>query len=60
MSAFVVHLLGRIPQEGERPVAEQDGVRYTLLSYEDNWISRIQAEIIRSEPCADSDGKHTS
>ena len=54
MSAFVVHLLGRIPQEGERPVAEQDGVRYTLLSYEDNWISRIQAEIIRSDECSDS------
>ncbi len=47
MSAFVVHLLGRIPEEGEKPSAEQDGVRYTLLSYEDNWISRIQAELIR-------------
>lgn len=46
MSAFVVHLLGRIPEEGERTSAEQDGVRYTLLSYEDNWISRIQAELI--------------
>lgn len=47
MSAFVVHLLGRIPEEGERHTVEQDGVRYTLLSYEDNWISRIQAELIR-------------
>ena len=46
MSAFVVHLLGRIPEEGERQQVEQDGVRYTLLSYEDNWISRIQAELI--------------
>ena len=46
MSAFVVHLLGRIPEEGERPAAEQDGVRYTLLSYEDNWISRIKAELL--------------
>ncbi|MBQ6042262.1 MAG: hemolysin family protein [Oscillospiraceae bacterium] len=46
MSAFVVHLLGRIPEEGEKPSAVQDGVRYTLLSYEDNWISRIQAELI--------------
>ena len=46
MSAFVVHLLGHIPEEGEHPSAEQDGVRYTLLSYEDNWISRIQAELI--------------
>ena len=46
MSAFVVHLLGRIPEEGETLSAEQDGIRYTLLSYEDNWISRIQAERI--------------
>lgn len=60
MSAFVVHLLGRIPQEGERPVAEQDGVRYTLLSYEDNWISRIQAEIIRSDTCSESERKPIS
>ncbi len=47
MSAYVVHLLGRIPHEGERPAAEADGVRYTLLSYEDNWISRIQAEVLK-------------
>ena len=46
MSAFVVHLLGRIPEEGETLSAEQDGIRYTLLSDEDNWISRIQAERI--------------
>ena len=49
MSAFVVHLLGRIPEEGETLSAEQDGIRYTLLSYEDNWISRIQAERICGE-----------
>lgn len=48
MSAYVVHLLGRIPAEGEKPSVEHEGVRYTLLSYEDNWISRIQAEIIRN------------
>lgn len=47
MSAYVVHLLGRIPDEDEKPAVEADGVRYTLLSYEDNWISRIQAEIVR-------------
>ena len=46
MSAFVVSLLGRIPEEGERTSAESGGIRYTLLSYEDNWISRIQAEIL--------------
>ena len=49
MSAFVVHLLGRIPNEGEKPTAVCGGVRYTLLSYEDNWISRIQAEVIPQE-----------
>ena len=46
MSAYVVHLLGRIPEAGESLSAEDRGVRYTLLSYEDNWISRIQAERI--------------
>lgn len=49
MSAFVVHLLGHIPEEGETPAVERDGVRYTLLSYEDNWISRIQADLISQE-----------
>lgn len=49
MSAFVIHLLGRIPEEGETLSAEQDGIRYTLLSYEDNWISRIQAKRIQIE-----------
>ncbi|MCR5305297.1 MAG: hemolysin family protein [Oscillospiraceae bacterium] len=45
MSAYVVHLIGRIPEEGERPAVEDGGVRYTLLSCEDNWISRIRAEV---------------
>ena len=57
MSAFVVHLLGRIPESGERHTVEQDGVRYTLLSYEDNWISRIQAELIRD---SEEGGDHTA
>lgn len=55
MSAFVVHLLGRIPNEGERPTIEHSGVRYTLLSYEDNWISRIQAEVLPKEQETESD-----
>ena len=55
MSAFVVSLLGRIPEEGEKPSVEQDGVRYTLLSYEDNWISRIQAELL---PAAEKELTH--
>ncbi|MBR5372739.1 MAG: HlyC/CorC family transporter [Oscillospiraceae bacterium] len=44
MSAYVVNLLGRIPNEGERHTVEKDGVEFTLLSYEDHWISRIQAQ----------------
>ena len=55
MSAYVVHLLGRIPEEGEKPAVEHGGVRYTLLSYEDNWISRIQAEIIKTETAEDGE-----
>ena len=51
----MVSLLGRIPEEGEKPSAEQDGVRYTLLSYEDNWISRIKAERI---PAAEKELTH--
>ena len=46
MSAYVVGLLGHIPSEGEQPVAEAQGVRYTLISCEDNWIRRIQAEVL--------------
>lgn len=45
MSAYVVSLLGCIPNEGERRTVQKDHVRFTLLSYEDNWISRIQAEV---------------
>ncbi len=55
MSAFVVSLLGRIPEEGETPSVEQDGVRYTLLSFEDNWISRIKAELL---PAAEKELTH--
>lgn len=55
MSAYVVSLLGRIPEEGEKPSVEQDGVRYTLLSYEDNWISRIKAEKL---PAAEKELTH--
>jgi hypothetical protein len=51
----VVSLLGRIPEEGEKPSVEQDGVRYTLLSYEDNWISRIKAEKL---PAAEKELTH--
>lgn len=44
MSAFIVNLLGRIPAPGERQSVEHEGVLYTLVEYEDNWICRIQAQ----------------
>ncbi len=55
MSAYVVHLLGRIPASGETPSVEHEGVRYTLLEYEDNWISRIRAEKLPVVNVADSE-----
>ena len=55
MSAYVVHLLGRIPTSGETPSVVHEGVRYTLLEYEDNWISRICAEKLTVENMTDSE-----
>ena len=46
MSAFVVNLLGRIPVPGEKQSVEHEGVCYTLVEYEDNWICRIEAKRI--------------
>lgn len=57
MSAFVVNLLGKIPEEGETLSAEQDGIRYTPLSYEDNWISRIRAERLHTYNEEQNNGK---
>lgn len=44
MSALMVDLLGRIPEEQERPVIEYQGLKLTVLQTEDNWISRIRVE----------------
>lgn len=46
MSAWVVELLGRIPDEEETPSVQYENVRFTVLLMEDNWISKIKAEII--------------
>ncbi len=43
MSAFVVHLLGCIPASGEQRSVEHEGICYTPVEFEDNWISRIEA-----------------
>ncbi len=46
MSGFVVDLLGRIPEEHENPVVQWKNIRFTVLSMEENWISKIKAEIL--------------
>lgn len=43
MSAFVVHLLGCIPASGEKRSVEHEGICYTPVEFEDNWVSRIEA-----------------
>lgn len=46
MSAWLVEKLGRIPDEDERAETEYGGVKFTVLLAEDNWISKIKAEIL--------------
>lgn len=47
MSAWLVELLGRIPDEDEKAEAEYENVRFTVLLMEDNWISKIKAEVLK-------------
>lgn len=46
MSAWLVELLGRIPDEDEKAEAVYENVRFTVLLMEDNWISKIKAEVL--------------
>ena len=43
MSAFVVDILGRIPDEDEAPAVRYGDFEFTVLLAEDNWISKIKA-----------------
>ena len=45
MSAFIVDLLGHIPDENELATVEYQGVIFTVLLVEDNWISKIKAVV---------------
>ncbi len=45
MSAWLVEQLGRIPDEDEPAEVEYEGVKFTVLLIEDNWISKIKAEV---------------
>ena len=57
MSAWLVELLGRIPDEDENPSAEYENVRFTVLLMEDNWISKIKAEILTEAPLKDCESE---
>ena len=57
MSAWLVELLGRIPDEDENPSAEYENVRFTVLLMEDNWISKIKAEILTKAPADDCESE---
>lgn len=47
MSAFIVDLLGRIPEEDETPSVRYGEVEFTVLLTEDNWISKIKAVYLK-------------
>ena len=50
MSGFVVELLGRIPEAEETPSVQYESVLFTGLLIEDNWVSKIKAQILQPEP----------
>ena len=50
MSGFVVELLGRIPVAEETPSVQYESVLFTVLLIEDNWVSKIKAQILPPEP----------
>lgn len=49
MSAFVVDLLGRIPDEDETAAVKYGDYEFTVLLTEDNWISKIKAVYLADE-----------
>ena len=49
MSAFVVDRLGRIPEPDENAEIKYKNVLFRVLLVEDNWISKLRAEILDDE-----------
>ncbi len=49
MSAFIVDLLGRIPEDDEMPSIKFENVEFTVLLAKDNWISKIKAVILNPQ-----------
>lgn len=44
IGGFVISLLGRIPNENEKPTVEYDGVKFTVISVDDKRIKKLKAE----------------
>lgn len=55
MSALVVDLLGRIPEQDETPSVVFENLRMTVLLTEDNWISKLKVEKLPEEPAEEDD-----
>ena len=45
IGAMVIELLGRIPEDGEKPSVEWENVRFTVTEAEDGRIMKIKAEL---------------
>lgn len=55
-AGLVINLLGRIPEDGERPSVTVDGILFTVTKIEERRIVRIMAErILRQEEETEKD-----
>ncbi len=55
MGGFVMGLLGRIPEEHEKPAAEYRNLRMKVLEMDDKRISKVHVEVVPAEE--DAEGK---
>lgn len=49
LGGFMLYSLGRIPKDGEKPVIEEKGYRFTALSVSDRRIESVKAEKLPEE-----------
>ena len=49
LGGFMLYSLGRIPKDGERPVIEEKGYRFTALSVSERRIETVSAEKLPEE-----------
>ena len=50
-------LLGYIPEAHEKPSVQWKNIRFTVLTMEENWISRIKAEILPEQEAVEQSEK---